>query len=108
ELMTQEEESAIGKELRAARAPNILREGLLDANSTDLLKKVARYYVYRLSMKKYVQERELHKRRDELMTQVRNAASIPPAGPQRDAFRTAFLQEVVDRATELLDGNAYV
>ena len=106
-LMTDEEEEALKKELLQAAYKNVLFNGDLNpAGVQDLLKKVAKYDVYRLSMRKY--RRNLHEIRDALMSDVRNAATLLKAGPQADSFRTYFLQEVVNRAEELLDGNFYV
>jgi hypothetical protein len=105
ELMTAEEEAQLATELKNARYKDVLRDGKLDATTTELLKKLARYDVYRMTMKKH--RRELHKLRDELVGHMTSAASLLSPGSQRDAFRAAFLQEVVDRCKELLDGNFY-
>jgi hypothetical protein len=105
ELMTAEEEARILAELKKENYKEVLRNGELDAASTELLKKLARYEVYRMTMKNY--RRELHKLRDELFGHVTNAASLP-GNQQADAFRAVFLQEIVNRCRELLDGNFYV
>ena len=52
-LLTEEEETALRNELKLASYANMLREGRLDSESRELLKKIARYDVHRLSMQKY-------------------------------------------------------
>jgi hypothetical protein len=73
----------------------------------DIIEKGLKYRLYRMTLKD--EERELHKRREELTQQdLRLAASILDKADQQVAFRKAILLEVVRLAEPLLQNNFYV
>ena len=78
----------------------------LNNDTRELMKKIAKYDVYRMTMEKYHQQ--IATIREELFLDISSAAMSVKNEADRDQFRRVFLQEVRDRAVELLDGNYHV
>ncbi len=106
ELITEEREAELKKELEIAHYKTVLRSGSLNNQVRDILKKTAEYDVYRMSMEKYHQR--IDTIREELFSNISAAAQLNKNAADREQFRRVYLQEVVNRAVELLDGNYHV
>ena len=107
ELLTEAEEKKIAADLK--RDNSAYRKALVagNLNSKKLLAKGVRLLVYRMSMKKY--RRTLHEVRAKLFRDINQAAAKTKERPLRyKEFRKFYLQQVVDRTVELLDGNYHV
>ncbi len=118
ELMTNDDEKNIEKELIREKFSNILRAGELNSKTRPVLQKGARYNVHRLTLKKYylpnpeeeAAPKMIHELRDKLVADTNQAGRLMNAedGRAARAFREFYMKEITDRASELLDGNFHV
>ncbi|MDZ4686678.1 MAG: hypothetical protein SH850_16525 [Planctomycetaceae bacterium] len=125
ELMTLEEPLLTEEEYEASRnlSPykNRMRKGDLAKEDKDIIDKGLKYRLYVMTLKPNPawkdknndklkdNERDLHKRRDELTQQdLRTAGTLQNKAENQLAFRKYVLQEIVKLAEPLLKNNFYV
>ena len=106
ELLTDAEEDQLRRDTRGILFTTAMRAGVLDPQSRELIEKMARYYVYQLSMRKY--RNELSDRAKKLFTALRSAGDDQANAQLRNSFRGFVLQEITARLQELLDGHLLV
>jgi hypothetical protein len=103
ELLTDEREQELKVGLLENRYKSVLYAGELKESSKQILDELAEYSVYRLSMKKY--RDNLSEVAEELFRDVHIAASLQDKPGLATGFRRYYLDQIVSRATDLLDGN---
>jgi len=106
ELLTDEREQELKVELLKKKYKSVLYAGELKESSKEVLDMLAEYSVYRLSMKKY--RGGLSEVAEELFRDIHIAASLQNKPSLASGFRRYFLDQVVTRTTDLLDGNFQV
>jgi hypothetical protein len=106
ELLTTQDEEALRKRLKIKGIDGVLRKAELDSTTRPIVSDLARYHVHRLTMSRY--RHNLAKVRHSLNLDIRKAGSTQTNATTRRTFRQFLLQEVVNRCTELLDGNRAV
>jgi len=104
--MTSEEEVETLRSLRQDKFSSVIRDGVLNKQSEQILQRAAAYYVNRLSMPSH--RKELKKMTDDVLLSIRTAGKSQSNPATRRTFRRFYLQEITDRTTELFKGNLFV
>jgi len=107
ELLTQEELVELPRTLmKASFQRSVVLKGVLNNETRELIKDGVRYYVHLLSMRE--NRRSLDDVTEDILRLVGWAAAQQPNESQKREFRRFLLEQIVDRASELLDGNFHV
>lgn len=112
ELMTldqpllNDDELAANKKLLGKYREKLRKGENQTKEDKDIIEKGLKYRLYVMTHKD--QERDLHRRREELVQDLRTAGSILSKADQQAAFRKAILLEVIRLADPLLKNSFYV
>lgn len=106
ELIAEDEIKQLKRRLLTGHFRSIVQNGELNGDTRDLVKDGVKYFVYLLSRKD--NRPVLHEAREQILRLAQNAARLENNPVLSRQFRNFFLSEIVDRSTELLDGNFHV